>query len=227
MRLLFAAAVAACLIVLAPVFLPALYLASRVVPGMSFWHRTSDRYTLNIASFHSSHSLTWSWVLSFIRPRSAGEGRWLGLHAYSVNTGWTVYLQLARCQIMLTRQYPMHYRTHYQRSRDRQHGLVMLLIAALPLGVAGCTTTNPATGETDVVAGVQSAATAACRFLPTAETVTAILAGDDPRLATASAIARAICDAVAPAAPGSRMMTLMRAVPEVSGVPIRGEFVGG
>lgn len=100
----------------------------------------------------------------------------------------------------------------------------MLLLAAVAgLALASCTTTDPVTGE-PVVMDVQSAARAACRFLPTAETVAGIIATGDPRLATASAIARAICDALSPDTPAG-IMTLLKAAPIVNGVVIRGTRV--
>jgi len=123
MRLLFAAALAACMIVIAPAILLAFALLSRVVPGFSFWRRTSDLYTLNLASFHSPNSLIWSWCLSLIRPRCSDEGRWLGFHGYRTNTGWTVFLQVARRQLCLSRQYPMPYRTAFGRECDRRDHL--------------------------------------------------------------------------------------------------------
>lgn len=247
MRMLFAAAVAACLLIASPLLLVTLFLLSRIVTGVDFWRRTSDLYTTNLASFHSPHSLTWSWALSFIRPRSADEGRWLGLHGYRTNTGWTVFLQVARRQLHLSRQYPMPYRTLYRRMRDRRHGpeaavplpdgrripvdlrtggrlATLLMIAALPINIIGCTTTDPITGETIAVRDVQSAARVACRFLPTAETVADIIATDDPRLATASAIARAICAALDLQTPAG-IMTLYKPAPTVNGVVIRGERV--
>lgn len=100
----------------------------------------------------------------------------------------------------------------------------MLLIAAAMLSLAACTTTDPISGEQIAITDVQSGAKAACRFLPTAETVADIIATDDPHLATASAIARAICAAIDPRAPGG-IMTLYKAAPTLNGVVIRGETV--
>ncbi|WP_421925462.1 hypothetical protein [Neoaquamicrobium sediminum] len=97
---------------------------------------------------------------------------------------------------------------------------------AAALVLSACTTTDPATGETIVITDVQSGAKAACRFLPTAETVADIIATDDPRLATASAIARAICAALNPQTPAG-IMTLYKAAPTLNGVVLRGEFVSG
>lgn len=99
----------------------------------------------------------------------------------------------------------------------------MLLIAAASLcALAGCTTTT-STGD-DTVAKAQAAAKAACSFLPTAETIADIIAVNDPRLATGTAIANAICNALNPETPAG-VMTLFKASPTVDGVVIRGERV--
>lgn len=103
---------------------------------------------------------------------------------------------------------------------------MLLLAAASSLALAGCTTTDPITGETSPIDSVQSATAAACQFLPTAETVADILVTGDPRLDTASAVARAICAALAPQAPAG-VATLFSAPPTVNGVAIRGKPVDG
>lgn len=101
----------------------------------------------------------------------------------------------------------------------------LFIAAAAMFSLAACTTTDPTTGEQIAITDVQSGAKAACRFLPTAKTVADIITTDDPRLATASAIARAICAALDPQPTG--IMTLYKAAPSVNGVVVRGEFVGG
>lgn len=42
--------------------------------GLSFFRRTNDRHTVNLASYHDPRSITWSWVLSFSTFKP-GEGR--------------------------------------------------------------------------------------------------------------------------------------------------------
>jgi len=96
---------------LAPIIAPVLIAAALFVPGLKLMRRTSDRFTLNLASFHSPNIATWSWSLSFIRPRSSDEGRWFGAFTLSHNYGWQVALQIARCQLVLARQ-----TYHLQRS---------------------------------------------------------------------------------------------------------------
>jgi len=104
----------------------------------------------------------------------------------------------------------------------------IFLAAALAAvtALAGCQTINPLTGDTIQVTDVQSAAVAACSFLPTAETVAAIIKTDDAKLATATAIAEAICHAIT-VKPSSGAVTLfsITTVPKVNGVPIKGSRV--
>lgn len=100
---------------------------------------------------------------------------------------------------------------------------LLAILAAASLALAGCTTTP---GSDDPVSAAQNAAKAACKYLPTAETVADIIKVGDPRLATAKAIANAICDAINPQTPAG-IMTLFKPAPTVDGVVIRGERVGG
>ncbi len=98
------------------------------------------------------------------------------------------------------------------------------LLLAIPLAAAltfgGCATTG---GNVNVIEQVRQAAVAVCGFLPTVETVAAILASGNPIVATASGIANAICDAVTHLPP----MTARRGAPapSVAGVVIHGKFV--
>jgi hypothetical protein len=103
-----------------------------------------------------------------------------------------------------------------------------LIATAAMLLLADCqsTPTDSTAPANDPVAAVQNAARKACAFLPTAETVAGIIKAGDPRLATASAIAAAICDAINPATPAGTMNLLFKPAPTVDGVVIRGERVG-
>lgn len=108
LRSIISAALCTLLIVAAilalPVIVPLALIAAVIVPGLSLLHRTNDFFTLNLASYHSPHRREWSWCLSFIRPRSADDGRWLCCYAYGDDCTWRGALQIARCQVMLTRQ---------------------------------------------------------------------------------------------------------------------------
>ena len=102
------------------------------------------------------------------------------------------------------------------------------IIRVLPLLgtllVAGCGSfTNPFNGQTVTItpADVQAAAVQACGFLPTAATVAGILTAS-PYLATATAVASAICAAVTPTKSASK---LGAAVPMVNGVVVHGKWV--
>jgi hypothetical protein len=68
------------------------------------------------------------------------------------------------------------------------------------ISLGGCTTT----GQFDLttfITQVQGATSQLCAFIPTAETVATILAAGDPLVATAGAVADAICKAFGPAPP--------------------------
>lgn len=104
--------------------------------------------------------------------------------------------------------------------RFRQMILAAPVAAALSLG--GCASTG---GGLDpaFVDQVRAAATAACGFLPTAETVLGIIgtiSGTGPIAATVSGIANAICQAVTAKA-GARAGS----PPMVNGIIIHGRFV--
>jgi len=89
-----------------------------------------------------------------------------------------------------------------------------LLLGALAL--TACQ--NAPAGGT--VAQAQNFAIAACGYLPTAETILAILAKKSSQLDNAEAIAAAICAAVRP-----KIATFVARAPAVLGVPIKGKFV--
>lgn len=92
---------------------------------------------------------------------------------------------------------------------------IALLSAWLFMG-AMCSTTDVG----DLIAKVQAATTQACSFVPTAETILAIFATNNPALSNAAAIASAICGAVAPHT-GGKLATEVT----VGGVPVHGYFV--
>ena len=87
--------------------------------GLALLSRTSDRRCWNVVSFHSPHSMTWTWILSFAFPR-ADEGRWLGFWRRRSALGLQWGVQVARCSLQWHRQSPMWYRDAYYRLRDKQ-----------------------------------------------------------------------------------------------------------
>lgn len=54
--------------------------------GLKFFSRTSARQTFNLASFHSPHSLTWRWIVSFSFFRG-DEARVRPLWSIATTTG--------------------------------------------------------------------------------------------------------------------------------------------
>ena len=96
-----------------------------------------------------------------------------------------------------------------------------LIAGALAMSLAGCGATNPLTGAPITAADVQSAAVAACGFLPTAATVANIIAANNSTLTTATSVASAICAAVV----GAKGGRLGGATPNVNGVQVHGRFV--
>lgn len=88
--------------------------------GLALFTRTNDRGLWNVASFHSPHSITWSWILSFRFPKK-GQGRWLPFfHSYRGNNGLQWHVAFAKCGIQWQRQNPMWYRDVLNRKRDRE-----------------------------------------------------------------------------------------------------------
>lgn len=96
-----------CLAVIAflPVLVPVAIIAALTVPGFDVWRQTSDRFRINLASYHSPHSYTWSWIVAFRRPRSPDEGRWFS--CYITDSHRLAGLQIARCEFTLHRQSQM------------------------------------------------------------------------------------------------------------------------
>ena len=95
--------------------------------------------------------------------------------------------------------------------------LALPLLGAISLG--GCATVFPS--GTPTVAEIQSITVTVCGFLPTASTVANILANGNPIVATATAVANAICAAVVP----TKSARLRAIVPTVNGVVVHGRFV--
>jgi hypothetical protein len=94
----------------------------RTKSGLSLFTRTSDPCCFSIASYHSPHSLTWSWSLSFHFFRS-GESRWrcraiAGSHRH--NCGMRAWFCVPVIGVIRwERQHPMYYRDLYLRLRDK------------------------------------------------------------------------------------------------------------
>lgn len=100
--------------------------------------------------------------------------------------------------------------------------LAFALFAVAVVSMGGCTTTG---ASDDPVEAAQNAAVSICKFLPTAETVADILKAGDPKLATAKAVAQAICNTITSNGAPAGVVTLFKAPPTVDGVVIRGKRV--
>jgi hypothetical protein len=79
--------------------------------------------------------------------------------------------------------------------------------------------------EGSTVAKVQAATVKACGFLPTAETVVALIPLQHPAKDMAVLLARKICTAVTKSYTASRTMGEPKLLPEVDGVIIEGEYI--
>jgi hypothetical protein len=113
--------------------------------GLKLLSRTSNRRCINLASFHSPHSLTWSWILSLtfgpvgsIKPYASlklretfvpgvhlGLGQLIGVTAYKGNNGIQWSIALLWVNLSWHRQTAMYYRDMHERvamARDRLEG---------------------------------------------------------------------------------------------------------
>jgi len=89
--------------------------------GLALFQRTSAKRTVNIASFHSPHSLTWTWILSFnFLERGSGEHKVWPLYAVSKHSKqWMLRVPFVG-YFMWHRQEPMWYRDLFAKARDRE-----------------------------------------------------------------------------------------------------------
>lgn len=126
------------LAIAALVLSPLLAVPAMFVPGFAAFKRTSSRTVWNIASYHSPHSLTWSWVFSLrrqplftFRPWAqfqgghfpgfgAGFGQFISFHAYRNNGGWQIGWSLLWHELHRSSQQPMWFRDIYRRKVDEE-----------------------------------------------------------------------------------------------------------
>lgn len=107
---------------------------------LSLLKRTSGRGSLNLASWHSPHSLTWSWILtlawakpSYVKPavqwsavgphlfRGASVGSIANVHAIRDNNGWQWGVTLLGVTLAGHRQRPMWFRDLYWRRETERY----------------------------------------------------------------------------------------------------------
>ena len=101
--------------------------------GLAFFRRTNSQGHWNLASWHSPHSMTWRWIVSFSRFR-ADEWRWWPIWMpYRSNVGFQWAVRIPPFGLLrFSQQRPMWYRDCYQRLRDKQDGLLPAADRPLP-----------------------------------------------------------------------------------------------
>lgn len=96
--------------------------------GLRLFARTSCPHSINLASYHSPHSLTWSWILSV-----AFDGIWkhhdkpklrMGFHPYRTNGGLQIVLTIPGFVFQWHRQREMWFRDLRQRERHERDAQV-------------------------------------------------------------------------------------------------------
>lgn len=89
--------------------------------GLRFFTRTSQQRCWNVASYHSPHSLTWSWVVSLSLFRGDEARVWPLWFSYRTNDGLQWGFRIPWLGIVQWhRQRPVYYRDLYHRQRDEQ-----------------------------------------------------------------------------------------------------------
>lgn len=100
--------------------------------------------------------------------------------------------------------------------------LLLAASAAFAMSLGGCATTGNGTFDlASFIASVQADTNLVCAFIPTAETVANIVSTGNPIVATAGAVANAICAAVTPVKAAGKFGAV---APTVAGVAIHGRF---
>lgn len=93
---------------------------------LHLFQRTNGRRSINLASYHSQHSLTWSWILSMsfdsIWRKPNGWPRF-AFRAHRNNSGWMIVLDLPFVVFERHRQREMWYKHLFARARDREDEL--------------------------------------------------------------------------------------------------------
>jgi hypothetical protein len=94
--------------------------------ALSLFKRTSNKSTVNIAAYHSRHSLTWSWILSVSFDgiwRKPSGGLRFGVHPYRDNGGLQVVVTLPFLIFHRHRQREMWFRDLHRRAADERDDL--------------------------------------------------------------------------------------------------------
>lgn len=98
--------------------------------ALALFQKTNSKGLYNIASWHSPHSLTWSWILSVHfdgiwrhPPTSVRKGLRLGFHTYRGNQGLQWSLVAPFVVVSWKRQREMWYRDMYRRCWSEREAL--------------------------------------------------------------------------------------------------------
>lgn len=108
------------------------------IGALGLFRRTSERGRYIVASWHSPHSLTWSWCLTvsgqplrwpkpFAMANTAGFGAGLGqmlaFDTYTTNGGRQWFASLFWVSFSWRRQRPLYYREMFARERGEHEAL--------------------------------------------------------------------------------------------------------
>lgn len=89
--------------------------------GLEFFCKTNNRRTWNVAHFHSPHSLTWIWILSFHLFAPSEWKVWPLFASWRDNNGLQWMLRVPFVGFFQWHvQRPMWFRDLYMRMRDEQ-----------------------------------------------------------------------------------------------------------
>jgi hypothetical protein len=105
---------------------------------LTIFSRTSDRKTINVASWHSPHSLTWRWILSLRRHQitwpkpfmlrnklgfGMGFGTLLSFNTYRTNGGVQWQVSAFWCGLDFSQQQPMWFKDMARDSWNEEERL--------------------------------------------------------------------------------------------------------
>jgi hypothetical protein len=100
--------------------------------ALQLFRRTNSPRHINIASYHSPHSLTWSWILCVTidgiwryppPPLATRKGLRFGFSPYRTNGGLQWVLALPFVTVGWRRQKEMWFRDMFYRAREREEEL--------------------------------------------------------------------------------------------------------
>lgn len=87
--------------------------------GLKFFSRTNDPYLWNLASYHDPKSITWSWILSFMRRKPDERWHWFFFHHYRGHQS-RCDLCLLSCRLMWQTQSKMPRRSSQDRVSTKE-----------------------------------------------------------------------------------------------------------